>query len=185
MKVYKLVSDSRNCSSFIENYPEGEKSSLSGIMGLRWKPLEGDFESVKLELWRSDRGKKNYQFDFSASLRPFLVFSEHAFDKLKDILIPRGQVLPIITESKRKRFLGYYPTNPLKGCLDMEKSNYKIYPRGMDISKHVLISGNICDDYFFTIEECVSSIFVTSKFRERVEEHDLIGFDFSQVVSLS
>ena len=185
MKIYKLEFD-YNFSSFIEDSSEGNESDLSEVIGWRWKRFEGDFKPVKLELRRSsETGKKNYQLDFSASLRPFFIFSENALDKLKDILIPRGQILPVITESKRKFFLGYYPTNPLTGCLDMDKSKYTVWPRGILVSKYVLRFENICDDYFFTIEECLSSVFVTSKFRELVEKNNLLGFDFSNEVELS
>lgn len=185
MKIYKLISDSHNFSTFIENYPEGEKSSLSGIMGQRWRPFGNNFKPVNLELWRSDTGKKNYQFDFSASLRPFLVFSEHALNELGDILKPRGQLLPVVTQSKRKKFFGYYPTNPIKHCLDMDKSKYKAYAKGLDISRYVLKAKNIYEPYLFTIDECISSVFVTSKFRDLVEKNKLLGFDFSEEIELS
>ena len=86
---------------------------------------EGDnYQPIKLELRRNELGKRNYQFDFSGFLNPFLVFSESALTALADILKPRGQLLPVITESKRKQFFGYYPTNPLSGCFDKEKSVY-------------------------------------------------------------
>lgn len=185
MKIYRLEFD-YSFSSFIEDYPEGQISVMNQATWQNWKPFPDSFRPVKLELRRSsDTGVKNYQFDFSASLRPFLVFSEHAFEKLKDILLPRGQVLPVITESKRKKFLGYYPVNPLKGCLDMEKSKYKEYEKGLSVSNPVLMRGAITDEYFFSVEETTRYIFVTSKFRERVEEHNLLGFDFSQEVELS
>ncbi len=129
-------------------------------------------------------GKKNYQFDFCSFLSPFLVFSESALTTLADILEPRGQLLPVITESKRKKFFGYYPTNPLSGCFDKEKSIYDECPNGFVVDKPFLIAQNITDDYLFPIEECISRVFVTDKFKQRVEDANLLGFDFSTEISI-
>lgn len=107
------------------------------------------------------------------------MISEFALTALSDILEPRGQLLPVITESKRRKFFGYYPTNPLSGCFDKQKSVYREYPNGLMIDKPVLIADNITDDYLFSIEEDISRVFVTDKFKQRVEEAELLGFDFS------
>ena len=130
-------------------------------------------------------GKKNYQFDFSGFLNPFLVFSESALTALADILEPRGQLLPVITESKRKRFFGYDPTNPLSGCFDKEKSVYDECPNGFVVEKPFLIAQNITDDYLFSVEEDMRRVFVTDKFKQRVEDANLLGFDFSVETSIS
>ena len=163
----------------MQDYPKGEESIMGRAIDQRWKPFGDDYQPIKLELGRSDSGKKNYQFDFSGALNPFLVFSESALTALADILEPRGQLLPVITESKRKRFFGYYPTNPLSGCFDKEKSIYEEWPNGLMIRKPFLIAQNITDDYLFSIEEDISRVFVTDKFKQRVEDANLLGFDFS------
>lgn len=174
-----------NHSSFIQNYPDGEESIMGRVRDQLWKPFDEDYHPIKLELNKSDTGKKNYQFDISGSLRPFFVISELALDKLRDILEPRGQVLPVITESKKKNFFGYYPTNPLSCCFDKEKSIYRQYPKGLMIDKPALIAKNITDDYLFSIEEDISRVFVTDKFKQRVEECGLLGFDFSVIIPTS
>ncbi|WP_322791055.1 hypothetical protein [Mixta theicola] len=178
-KIYLLRSTSRNTCSFIQNYPEGERSIIGRCMLLNWKPFCGNYQTIMLELRRNDVGKKNYQFDFSSALTPFFVISESTLDKLGDILKPRGQILPVITESKRKIFFGYYPTNPISGCFDMDKSIYRVVERGLIVEKPVLINSKITDEYLFSIEEDISRVFVTEKFKERVEDAGLLGFDFS------
>lgn len=183
-KVYLLKSDTRNCSSFIEDYPEGQESIMGVAMKSKWHTFES-YSPVKLVLDRSDTGKKNYSFDISGSLRPFYVISEFALADLNDILEPRGQLLPVITESKRRQFFGYYPTNPLSGCFDKAKSDYREAERGLIIEKPVLIAQNITDEYLFSIEEDISYVFVTDKFKQRVEEAGLLGFDFSREIELS
>jgi hypothetical protein len=92
---------------------------------------------------------KNSKLDFSGYLRPFYICSQLILEKLEDILPVKGQILPVITESKRKQFFGYYPTNPLSGCLDREKSIYREADRGLIIEKPVLIAENISNEYIF------------------------------------
>nr|NBL93634.1 hypothetical protein [Proteus sp. G2675] len=88
-------------------------------------------------------------------------------------------------ESKRKKFVGYYPTNSLSGCFDRTNSIYREYPNGLMIEKPVLIKNNITDEYLFTIDEDISRIFVTDKFKQRVEDAGLMAFDFSVEIELS
>ena len=116
---------------------------------------------------------------------PFFVFSERAADILGHILKPRGLFLEVKTESKRKSFIGYYPTNPLKNCFDMGRSEYRKAERGLIVRRPVLIEKNITDEYLFSIEESIGFVFVTEKFKNVIEESGLVGFDFSLEVKLS
>ena len=184
-RIYLLESALRDTCFFIQDYPKGEESIMGRVRDQRWKPFDDNYQPIKLELRRNELGKKNYQFDFSGFLGPFLVFSESALTALADILEPRGQLLPVITESKRKKFFGYYPTNPLSGCFDKEKSIYDEWPNGLMIRKLFLIAENITDEYLFSIEESISGVFVTDKFKQRVEDANLLGFDFSTEIAIS
>ena len=184
-KIYLLRTTLRDTCFFIQDYPEGEENIMGRAMDQRWKPFGNDYQPIKLELRRNELGKKNYQFDFSGFLGPFLVFSESALTALADILEPRGQLLPVFTESKRKQFFGYYPTNPLSGCFDKEKSIYEECPNGLMIRKPFLIAQNITDEYLFSVEEDMRRVFVTDKFKQRVEDANLLGFDFSVEISIS
>ena len=178
-KIYLLKSALRDNCFFIQDCPEEEVGIMRRVVRQRWKPFGDDYQPIKLELRRNELGKKNYQFDFSGFLGPFLVFSESALTALADILEPRGQLLPVITESRRKKFFGYYPTNPLSGCFDKEKSVYEECPNGLMIRKPFLIAQNITDEYLFSVEEDISRVFVTDKFKQRVEDANLLGLDFS------
>ncbi|OSN05641.1 hypothetical protein AU511_09290 [Lonsdalea iberica] len=185
MKIYLLRSTSKNTCSFIQDYPSGERSIIGRSMMRCWKPFLNDYSEIRLELRKNDFGKKNYQFDFSSALGPFFIISESVLDKLSDILESRGQILPVITDSKKKKFFGYYPTNPLTGCFDTEKSIYRVAERGLIIEKPVLIASNIVDEYLFSIEEDISRVFVTDRFKQRIEEAGLLGFDFSVEIPTS
>ena len=118
-----MQSDVTNYCSFIQDYPDGEESIMGRSVDNNWKSFSSNYQAIMLELRKNDFGKKNYQFDFSSALNPFFVISEFALAALADILEPRGQLLPVITESKRRQFFGYYPTNPLSGCFD-KKSQF-------------------------------------------------------------
>lgn len=184
-KVYDLQSDVTDFCSFIQNYPEGEESIIGRSMRQRWNAFDNNYKEISLELRSNDLGKKNYKFDLSGALFPFMVFSEGVLASLSDILSSRGQILPVKTESKRKKFVGYYPTNPLSECFDRKKSVYREYPNGLMIEKPVLIRNNITDEYLFTIDEDISRVFVTDKFKKRVEDAGLTAFDFSVEIELS
>lgn len=185
IKIYKLKSDVTNFCSFIEVYPTGQESMIGRAMDQDWREFGDDYTPVTLKQCRSDTGKKNFQFDFSSMLSPFFVFSETALIALEDILLPRGQILPVTTESKKKSFFGYYPTNPLHGCFDKEKSEYREAEHGLIIERPILIAKNISDEYLFSIEEDISRVFVTDKFKQRVEEAGLLAFDFSWEIPTS
>ncbi|WP_367430369.1 hypothetical protein ABV523_07165 [Snodgrassella alvi] len=184
-KIYILKSDTKNYASFIQDYDPDKTESIIGLaMDQRWEVFE-KYEPIILELDGSDTGKKNYKLDISGSLRPFYILSQQALEKLNDILVEKGQILPVITESKRKKFFGYYPTNPLAKCLDREKSIYSEAERGLIVDKPVLIAKNITEEYIFSIEEDIGCVFVTDKFKQRVENAGLLAFDFSREIELS
>ncbi|HDY7619953.1 TPA: hypothetical protein RQJ82_002170 [Vibrio vulnificus] len=185
MRIYKLRSDTVNYSVFIEEIPEGQNSIMQRSVQNRWKGFDDKYNPIVVSLGQSDTGKKNYQFDICSFLSPFFIFSEMALEALGDILRPRGEVLCITTESEKKKFYGYYPTNPLSGCFDRDNSIYKEYPNGLMIRKCVLKRSEIKDDYLFCIEEDISSVYVTEKFKQRVLDAGLIGFDFSNQVEVS
>ncbi|HDU5650673.1 TPA: hypothetical protein RFV74_002327 [Klebsiella aerogenes] len=178
-KIYLLESDVTNYCSFIQDYPEDEESIMGRAVDAAWKPFGEDYQAITLELRSNDMGKRNYRFDFSSALSPFFVLSEQALDRLGDILLPRGQILPVTTESKKKTFWGYYPTNMLSGCFDRESSLFREAKYGLIIERPVLKADKITDDYLFSIEEDISRVFVTEAFKHRVEEAGLLGFEFS------
>ena len=73
----------------------------------------------------------------------------------------------------------------MSGCFDRDNSIYKDYPNGLMIRKCVLKRSKIKDNYLFCIEEDISSVYVTEKFKKRVEDSGLLGFDFSSEVQTS
>ncbi|MGY2184396.1 hypothetical protein [Pseudomonas agarici] len=177
--IYLLQSDTTNYCTFTENYLDTEESIIGRAASQNWKPFLNFHDPIYLELRKSDTGKLNYKFDFSSSLSPFFVISDFAFEKLDDILSPRGQIIPIVTKNKAKKFYGYYPTNALSNCLNRELSTYEIYQDKLLVETPVLTKNSISDEYLFSINEDISRVFVTEKFKNRIEHSRLLGFDFS------
>lgn len=185
IKLYSLRELTRDFSSFCQtNYESLDNSILRKVIEEQcWKGFDlNNFNIPEFSLCPSDSGKKNYQFDISSSSFPFFIFSEDAIEKLAHILKPRGQLLPIITPSKRKKYMGYYPTTPLVNMIDVKKS-------GMDdeyletfgikeINNLHLKEEAELDDYIICFSEDRAKVFVTEKFRNEVEQAGLKGFDF-------
>lgn len=184
IKLYRIEANTKDYSGFLEiNYCTVKKSiQVKAMHEQKWKPFDMDkFIIPEFELNSSDTGKKNFQHDISTDASPFYIFSENAVEALKDILEPRGQFLPIITPSKRKKFIGYYPTNPLIDAIDIEKSGMKDYDyKVLGIKRDDLHfkKGTVLDEYLFSLSEDRRYVFVTEKFRQRVEDAGLKGFDF-------
>ena len=182
--LYTIQGNTKDYSDFLEiNYCNVEKCiQVKAMHEQNWKPFDMEkFVIPEFELARSDTGKKNFQHDISTHESPFYIFSENAVEALKDILEPRGQFLSIITPSKRKKFIGYYPTNPLIDAIDIEKSGMKDYDyKVLGIKRDDLHfkKGTVLDEYLFSLSEDRRYVFVTEKFRQRVEDAELKGFDF-------
>jgi hypothetical protein len=179
------MSDTEKFSSFIENYPPGQESIVNRSVQRRWTPYCDDYQPVKLVLTKSDTDKLNYQFDISAALRPFFVFSDAAVEALGYVLRSAGEFLAVETDSKTKRFTGFYPTEPTNGCFDRARAQFREYPNGLVIKKPVLVGAKLPDRDLFVIAEDASRTYVTSRFKALVESAGLQGFDFSYEVELS
>ncbi|AEA65991.1 hypothetical protein bgla_4p2290 (plasmid) [Burkholderia gladioli BSR3] len=184
MNIFMLESNVSDFPSFIESYPPGQRSIIGRAMAQRWKPFDDSYQPVVLQLRASDDGKRNFQFDVSGALAPFFVFSEKTVSVLGDTLTENGQFLSVVTASKRKKFVGYYPTNSIKDSLDLNLSRYRTGENGLIVEVPVLIEHNISDRDIFVIEEDISRVFVTERFKDKVEECGLLAFDFSTEVKV-
>lgn len=180
-KVYKLKSDFENYCHFQEVYKNIDETFLDKYW--EWQPIdENTYEKVKLKLLEGDNRKKNYYMDVSASSGcGLIIFSEKAVKYLKEILESSGQIVPVITSSKRKKFYGFYPNKNIYdlSIVNLDKSEYRQAEKGKIFHKIVLNSKYPKDAYIFTIFDQPMYCFVTEKFKKAVEEAGLKGFDFS------
>ena len=178
--LYTIQGNTKDYSDFLQtNYSLNESIQVKAMHKQNWKPFDMEkFVIPEFELARSDTGKKNFQHDISTHESPFYIFSENAVEALKDILEPRGQFLPIINPSKRKKFIGYYPTNVINGLVDLQKSGNGDLNRPFTTKNLFFKKEVIFDDYLFCIGESRGCVLITEKFKKRVEDAGLKGFDF-------
>jgi len=63
--------------------------------------------------------------------------------------------------------------------INLDKSEYNQYEKGKVFHKIILNQSYPKDDYLFVLSSYAMGCFVTEKFKQIVEEHNLQGFDFS------
>lgn len=184
-KVYELKQDTESYANFIEQRDNFQDAFHYKYWGLKNIDLK-EFKPIKLKLYASDTGKKNYQTDISYISSGLFVFSESAIKVFKDIFEEAGQILPVETESKRKKFFGFYfNKKPYGGSIiNFEKSVWRQAEKGKLISKLVLNNDYPKEEYLFTLWDHPSYCFVTEKFKELVEKNNLKGFDFSREIPI-
>lgn len=186
IKVYKLKQDLENFAHFIDQWDKLEDSFSSQYWGLKTIDLNA-FKPLKLKLYASDTGKKNYQTDISFITGGLFIFSEKAINIFKEILDKTGQIIPIETESKKKNFYGFFPNKNIydDSIINLDKSVWRQAEKGKIITKLVLNHNYPQNDFLFTLCDSPSICLVTDKFKELVENHDLKGFDFSKEIEIS
>ena len=183
-KVYELQNDLENYAHFLETYEDVNNTFLDKYW--KWKTIDlKTYEPVQYELLGSDTGKKNYQFDISRT-NGLIIFSEKAIEVLKEILEQNGQIVPIITPSKRKKFFGFYPNKNIydDSIINLKKSDFAQYEKGKVFRRIVLNNQYPKNDYIFTLASYAMGCFVTEKFKEVVEKNDLKGFEFNEYTEI-
>ena len=181
-KIYELKEDSKNYSVFYETYDSLENVFIKKYWGWQTIDLE-NYQPVKFKLYKSDDGKKNFQMDIGIE-SSLIILSERAINVLKDILEQTGQIIPIDTESKRKKFYGFYPNKNVypSSAINFNKSKWKKVDKEKIMHKTILNSDSLKDDPLFVLSDDPMKVYVTEKFKEIVENNNLNGLDFSVVL---
>ena len=185
-KIYKLREDTENYAHFIEQQDNVDKTFFNKYW--EWKTIDLEtYQPVKLKLYASDTGKKNFQTDIALINGNLLILSEKSVNILKNILEQTGQIIPVETESKKKKFYGFYPNKNVydSSIINFEKSDWRQAEKGKVIYKLILNNKYPQNDHLFTLFDVRTSIYVTDKFKELVEKNDLKGFDFSREILVS
>lgn len=85
-KVYELNEDTENYARFVEQQENVDDIFFSKYW--EWKEVDLEtYQPVKLKLYRSDIGKKNFQMDVSTINGSLIILSEKAVNVFKDILV--------------------------------------------------------------------------------------------------
>ncbi len=180
-KVYKLHADLENYSYFHEKYNNIGNKFIKKYWD--WKHIDLNlYIPVEYKLCAGNNNKKNYKIDISTFSSGLIIFSENAINVLKDVLEQCGQIVPIITDSKRKKFFGFYPNKNIydDSIINLEKSEWRQAKKGKIFQKIVLNNNYPKDDYIFVLSSYAMGCFVTEKFKDLVEKNDLKGFEFNE-----
>lgn len=184
--VYELWPDFEHHTSFLEQFDDVDNMFFRKY--LDWKKVDIEtYQPVILHNYRTQEGIKNFKMDITPSERGLIVLSERAVECLSDILEKTGQILPIATNSKRKKFYGFSPNKNVYdlSVINLEKSEWKQSVNGKLFHKVVFNSKYPKDDYIFTVYGGPLDIFVTDKFKELVEKNNLGGLSFDRIVEVS
>ena len=110
-------------------------------------------------------------------------FSERAVNVLRDFLEPNGEILPLATSTNTNFF--FFNILTISDSLDRESSQCEFWCDPATTATNI--------DYFsfdvqklqahsiFRIPELPMSVFVTNHFVDRVESHQLQGFEYTKV----
>jgi hypothetical protein len=140
-----------------------------------WKPLRV-------------RGKVRATNDYPCLALMIPVFSRRAVDALQDLLVANGELLPLISEVGE-----YYAYNvrTVADILDRERSDVEWLSddpgpwdvRALVIDRFEFKPTSVEKLAIFQLPELAGRVFVTDRFRDRVMQHKLDGFDFIKVWS--
>ncbi len=149
-----------------------------------------DWEPVPLAgLWKPCRllGKVQPYHDYPAPGSQTAIFSHRAVETLKDLLLPSGEILPAITETGE-----FYAYNILhkSDAFDVEKS-IAVFDTSLgketaiSIERYELRPEKIGNHAIFRLREDPTSIMVTDRFKDRVDNVGLNGFFFAKIWPLA
>lgn len=184
MSIYELKSDLDNYSYLREIRQENYDKFYEEHWN--WKPLKIQHDYC-FKLLPNQYGRKNYQSDISIATANYCIFSEKAIDVLFPLLQGRGEFFDIITPSKRKKFRAFYPYKNVypHSIVNLEKSDVTFYDNGTHhVSHAVFYSSAPQHEPIFVVDEMELSIFVNDEFKQLVEQHELKGFDFSEMIPI-
>lgn len=160
----QLADDALEYSQIAELFRTGEP------LASMWKPIPVDIYEASLD------GDFPSLF---AGTPP--VFSERALTVLLPLISYTIEALPLKSSSGM-----YFVVNPqVIDCLDHVESEYERFQSSgkiRRITKYVFHTERIANRHIFRIpEQVVSRTFVTTSFKELVEQNDLLGLQFLKV----
>jgi len=121
------------------------------------------------------------QFPF-ANLQLFLpdllIMDRLAKKQLEEALAPYGEFLPVYSNDQELFF--YHLLNKVP-ALDLEQSVFRRYPssgRIADVRKYVFRKEIVENQVIFEIQDALAELFVTDRFVQLIENHQLKGVDY-------
>ncbi|WP_078544733.1 imm11 family protein [Litchfieldia alkalitelluris] len=130
--------------------------------------------------------KEGSKSDFPAGLLSVPTFSERAINVLGDLLAGKVELLPLLTDAN-----SYYAGNVINvlDCIDEEHAEVRVFDDGqvMKYTRYAFLTDKIVGEDIFKIlvhdskRILKTTVFVSDRFREKVLEAGLKGFEFIEV----
>lgn len=171
MNVYLLDTDTDNYQWFAPKNKDG------------WSLIDSLGDTSVPNLWAKVEmnlsGRKLLIGDFPYLASDIPVFSQRAIDTLNDLLVPNGELLPLVCP-------GYsysaFNVTSILDVLDEDLSDiiyFNSSKKVMDIEKYMFRPEKLTGAVIFKIPQFYRSyVFVTDIFVKRVQEAGLTGFKF-------
>jgi hypothetical protein len=177
--IYELSprADAELCMASTAEATEILRTEITGV------PLEANWTPVPVYLAREDMGRKLKQSDSPWGSGHYLVLRRQAAKALESVLLPYGELLPLICEDAD--LLVYNPTH-FCDALDEARSNVARLDNGrvMHIWTYVFRREAVAEAVIFRIpNETPSPVLVGQPFVDRWQAAGLRGLDFVKVWS--
>jgi hypothetical protein len=147
------------------------------------RSMRGRWIPPKMRLIELDQRRRRLPVsDYPKYLPGVPILSVRAVDALRDLIEPRGEILPIASD-KDKWF--FFNTTCVIDALDVDRSVVDVSDvdgRIMFVEQHVFKPNVLDDAVIFKLPQLTySRVYVTPLFAERVRSVGLVGFDFRLV----
>jgi hypothetical protein len=130
----------------------------------------------------SVRGRVAPYHDFPAVLGSLPVFSRRACDALRDLLVPNGELLPLIAAQGEYLFFNittFLDAIDLTASTCTTPTNTPLDP--FDIERFAFHEESLSGHAIFRLTQCPVMTVVTDEFVARAKASHLHGFDFNQI----
>ena len=179
MKIYLLKPNVNNYQSLFFVDKEFREYILEKVRSSN--TFGGNWELTKVEYFKDHEDLEKPKSDFPTFSTPLLVFSKRAIEVLKNLLEPNGEILPLICDEDE--LYAFNLTNIID-ALDHEISDIIRFRDGRIMRiENIIFKGNMKNEIenhpiFKLPETRLGDPFVNEEFKKRVEQENLVGFEF-------
>lgn len=133
-------------------------------------------ETYFYEMRKSSKGVRNFNIDISVQLNHLLLS-----DRAKPLFEKFGDFFDVHTESKRKKFTGFFPNKCIvsNSVINSKLSDSRIMENENIIYDNVFFNKKIEDIDWdsFVVSDVASTIYISDKMKELLEATGLLGFE--------
>jgi hypothetical protein len=182
MNIYILGS---NLDYYIIKFLRGEDKNFYDLrFDGKTKHID-TWKALKIDFHKQDRDKRKLlpDSDFPSLFSNLPVLNKKSLEVLKDLLLPHGELLPLIYKDNVEYFA--YNCLNLIDAFDTDNSNIEWTTVGtiIHVNKYMFYSDKLVNQNIFKVNKEIL-IFVSDIFVQKVLDNNLKGFHFEHVWSL-